>query len=198
MDREKGHLPRDPSEAVKNIIWVKLVGVGSVSTGKTCLIKHFCESKFSTNYQATVGVDYGFKIQSVHDLDLRVHLWDLSGSPEYLEVRNELYIHTDGIFIAFDVSSETSFEALDYWVREVRKHCTSQPDIVLVGNKIDVKEKREVSSAEARKFAQKHKLAYFETSAASGEGVNKMFQELLEKIVARKSVGWRTKVISKR
>lgn len=198
MDREKGHLPRDTSEAVANIIWVKLLGIGSVSVGKTCLIKHFCESKFSSSYQATVGVDYGFKIQPVQDLDLRVHLWDLSGSPEYLEVRNELYMSTDGIFIAFDVGSEASFEALEYWLREVRKYCTSQPDVVLVGNKVDVKERRAVSAAEARRFAQKHKLTYFETSAATGEGVNKMFQELLEKIVARKSVGWRTKVIPKR
>ncbi|PVD38104.1 hypothetical protein C0Q70_00715 [Pomacea canaliculata] len=114
------------------------------------------ESEFSAGYQPTVGVDYGFKIQTVKNTDLRVHLWDLSGSAEYLDVRNELYCGSDAIFIVYDVTSPGSFEALESWVREANRYATGNPDIVIVGNKVDLKQKRVVSSVEAKDFALLH------------------------------------------
>lgn len=67
---------------------------------------------------------------------MRVHLWDLSGSTEYIDVRNELYIQSDAIFMCFDVTNVASFEALDTWMREIQKYVTGTPDIVLVANKV--------------------------------------------------------------
>ncbi|KAL8579374.1 hypothetical protein ACOMHN_026739 [Nucella lapillus] len=189
MDRTPGHLSKNYQDAVSSLVWAKVVGVGSAGTGKTCLIKHFCESKFNQGYQPTVGVDYGFKIQTVDGVDMRVHMWDLSGSNEYLDVRNELYTGSDAVFIVFDVTSNPSFEALDSWLREVSRFSSSSPGIAIVGNKSDLNQKRTVSPAEAKKFANQHKCLYFETSAATGEGVDDMFQRLLQEVSQkRKSI----------
>ncbi|XP_076460222.1 ras-related protein Rab-13-like isoform X2 [Babylonia areolata] len=186
MDRTPGHLSKNYQEAVSSLVWAKVVGVGSAGTGKTCLIKHFCESKFNQGYQPTVGVDYGFKIQTINGTDMRVHMWDLSGSNEYLDVRNELYTGSDAIFIVFDVTNTSSFEALDSWLREISRFSSGTPEIGIVGNKSDLKQKRTVSTAEARKFAVHHKCLYFETSAATGDGVDDMFQQLLQEVAQKR------------
>lgn len=67
---------------------------------------------------------------------VRVHLWDLSGSPEYIDVRNELYGQTDAVFLVFDVTDQASFESLDTWLKEVNKYSSGVQDIVLVANKV--------------------------------------------------------------
>ncbi|XP_070570867.1 dnaJ homolog subfamily C member 27-like isoform X2 [Ptychodera flava] len=186
MDREPGHLPRDVKKVVDSLVWVKIVALGSVGVGKTCLIKHFCESKFTPAYQATVGVDYGFKIQNVLGTDLRVHLWDLSGHPDYADVRAELYIETQACFLVYDVTNPSSFEQLDIWLKELVRCGASNSYLVVVANKVDLGAKRVVSSDDGKKWAAAHKLKYYETSAQSGDGVNKMFTDLLTAVVSRK------------
>ncbi|XP_070187164.1 ras-related protein Rab-4A-like isoform X1 [Littorina saxatilis] len=176
-----------------------LVGIGSAGTGKTCLIKHFCESKypmegqtetedweFNTGYQPTVGVDYGFKIQTVNGTEMRVHMWDLSGSNEYMDVRNELYNGSDAIFVTYDVTNATTFEALDGWLREAHRFATGNPDIFIVGNKTDLSKKRTVPSSEGKKFALQNRCLFFETSAATGEGVDTMFDQILQEIAKKR------------
>ncbi|XP_060582036.1 dnaJ homolog subfamily C member 27-like [Ruditapes philippinarum] len=191
MDRQRFHLAKNPQDAVDNLIWIKVVGIGNAGVGKTCLIKHFCESKFSGGYQPTVGVDYGFKIQNVKGYELRVHLWDLSGAPEYIDVRNELYGQTDAVFLVFDVTNQASFESLETWIKEVNKYSGGVQEIVLVANKVDTKSgKRLISTQEAKKWAASHKINLYEASAATGDGVHKLFDELLNNAVnKRKQAG---------
>ncbi|CAG2252757.1 DNAJC27 [Mytilus edulis] len=165
-----------------------VVGVGSACVGKTCLVKHFCESKFSAGYQPTVGVDYGFKIQHCEGIDLRVHLWDLSGSTEYIDVRNELYIQADAIFMAFDVTNQATFDALDSWLKEIQRYTTGTPDLIVVANKTDLKQKRVISTNESKKWANQNRIKYFETSAATGDGVDRLFQDILVTIIERKKL----------
>jgi len=69
---------------------------------------------------------------------VRVHLWDLSGSTEYIDVRNELYIQSDAIFIVFDVTNPASFDAVDCWLKEIQKYTTGTPDLIVVANKVTV------------------------------------------------------------
>ncbi|XP_041374654.1 LOW QUALITY PROTEIN: ras-related protein Rab-13-like [Gigantopelta aegis] len=189
MDRKPGHLTKDVQQAVNGLTWIKVLGIGNASSGKTCLIKHFCESKYTTGYQPTVGVDYGFKIQNIGGSDVRVHLWDLSGSPEYIDVRNELYTGSDAIFLVYDVTCQASFESIDSWLREASKYSKGNPEIFLVANKIDLNQKRVVSTADGKKCAGQHKLRYYEASAATGEGVDKLFSDLLMSIITGRKSG---------
>ena len=53
--------------------------VGDSGVGKTCLVKRFCEEKFTAKFHPTVGIDYGFKIHVIGDVDVRVHFWDMAG-----------------------------------------------------------------------------------------------------------------------
>ncbi|XP_035661840.1 dnaJ homolog subfamily C member 27-like [Branchiostoma floridae] len=187
MDRKPGHLPKSPKDVLDALIWVKVVGLGNAGVGKTSLIKHFCESQFSPVYQPTIGVDYGFKIEKILGEDLRIHLWDLSGNSDYLEVRNELYGNTQACFLVYDISSQSSFDTLDTWLRELGKYGGLNSEVVVVANKTDLKTKRVISMADGRKWASAHKLKYYETSAVTGEGVQQMFQDLLMSVREREA-----------
>jgi len=71
-----------------------VVGIGNDGVGKTCLVKNFCEKKFSKSYHATVGVDYGFKLHKVNGTEYRINFWDFGGHTDYNEIRVELYGQT--------------------------------------------------------------------------------------------------------
>lgn len=184
MNRVRGHLPYDPANSIADLTWVKIVGVGDSGSGKTCLVKRFCEEKFTAKFHPTVGVDYGFKIHTVRDVDVRVHFWDMAGRVEYYDVRNELYSQTQAVMLVFDVTSRTSFQSLESWNRETSRCNTSYPVVTLVvANKIDQEVERVVTREEGQKWARAHKLPYWETSAATGAGVFSMFHTMLGEVI---------------
>jgi DnaJ family protein C protein 27 len=162
---------------------IKVLSMGSAGSGKSCLIKRYCEERFVTKYIATIGVDYGVKPVKVDGADVRVNFWDLSGHKEFLEVRNEFYKDTQGVLLLYDVSSRESFDELDGWLSEATKYGANPRElpVVLCANKAD--KKRAVSEDEGRQYAVTRGLTYFETSASSGQNVHEMFDFLFREVV---------------
>lgn len=188
MNRNRGHLSR-AVDVRSSLVWVKVVVVGNCGAGKTSLIKRFCENKFSQGYQPTIGVDYGFKVHTAADkIELRTHLWDLSGASEYLDVRNELYVGADVVLIVFDATDLGSFESLPQWLQEVKKFGPSDVQLCIVANKTDQKDKRVVSISDASKWTTARKLSFCETSCSSGEGIEALFSTQLELVVKRRKL----------
>lgn len=184
MERVRGHLPFNPHEGIGALVWVKVVGVGDSGVGKTCLVKRFCEEKFTPKFHPTVGVDYGFKIHTIEKTDLRVHFWDMAGRVEYYDVRNELYSQTQAVMLVFDVTNRASFQSLEAWNRETLRCSSSFPSVtIIVANKVDQDIERAVSKEEGERWAASHKMEYCETSAATGEGVNEMFDKMLSDVL---------------
>ena len=81
---------------------IKVLAIGAGAVGKSCLIKRYCEERFVSKYIATIGIDYGVKPVNVDGIDVRVNFWDLSGHPEFFEVRNEFYKDAQGIIFGID------------------------------------------------------------------------------------------------
>ena len=161
----------------------QITSLGEGGTGKSCLIKRYCEERFVQRYISTIGVDFGVKPVTIYDYQVKVNFWDLSGHPEFFEVRNEFYKDTQGAMLVYDISSRKSFEALNMWVKEAAKFAggTTGITFVLCGNKND--KKRVVPEAEGRAWADQHEMRFFETSAKSGENVNEMFEYLFTAVV---------------
>ena len=78
-----------------------------------------------SKYISTIGIDYGVKPTKINGRDVRVNFWDMSGNPEFFEVRNEFYKDASGGLLVYDVSNRKSFESLQEWVVEakVRLYC---------------------------------------------------------------------------
>ena len=169
---------------------LRIVLVGAEKTGKSCLIKRYCEKRFVSKYMPTIGIDYGATKIYVDKKEVAVHIFDTSGNAIFGDVRNEFYSDAHGVLLTFDVSKRETFEALDGWLLEVRKemarHHKGQdhpPPVVLVcANKIDLAE-RSVDEVEAKLWADIHGLTYCETSAYNGAGVGDMFHAFFSAIV---------------
>ena len=100
---------------------VTVVSLGAVGCGKSCLIKRYCEGRFSSRYQPTVGVDYGVTTLSRSSGELKVGFFDLSGAPSYAKVRPDFYQGAHGALLSFDLTQRSSFDALGTWLRELEE-----------------------------------------------------------------------------
>eukprot|EP00750_Incisomonas_marina_P018067 INCI2697.2.p1 GENE.INCI2697.2~~INCI2697.2.p1 ORF type:complete len:188 (+),score=42.67 INCI2697.2:208-771(+) len=162
---------------------VKIISLGDSKTGKSCLIKRFCEDKFVNKYLRTIGVDFGVKPVKIDGRSVKVNFWDLSGHDEFFQVRNEFYKDSQGGLLVFDASSRASFENLVQWVKEAKEFGGGKLLGLVVANKTDLK--RAVSDKEASAWARQNGYAYAECSAKSGENVQQAFLTLINKVVQK-------------
>ncbi|RLN45555.1 hypothetical protein BBJ29_007234, partial [Phytophthora kernoviae] len=176
-----GNMDDNNHESRPSALRVKIISMGESGVGKSCVIKRYCEEKFVSKYISTIGIDYGVKPVMVNGSEVRVNFWDLSGMPEYLEVRNEFYKDTQGGILMFDVSSRRSFESLDNWLREAAKFGAGKFPCILCGNKVD--RPRVVSEDEGKAYAQAKGFEYFETSACTGVSITEAFHSLFSTVV---------------
>jgi DnaJ family protein C protein 27 len=189
MDRASSSRKLSLSAATGNssgpLLRIKVISLGGAGVGKSCIIKRFCEDRFVNKYIATIGVDFGVKPITIDGTEVRVNFWDLSGVPEFYEVRNEFYKDAQGGLLVYDVSMRESFENLDNWLAEAAKFGANYREfpMAMCANKTD--KKRVVSEEEGRKYASARGLGYFETSAQSGANINEMFDYLFRATVKK-------------
>ena len=180
LTREKFHLATEiirESPAKR----IKILSLGDSSSGKSCLIKRYCESRFIPEYISTIGIDYGVKTIDFNNNIVKINFWDVAGDPIYYDTRSEFYKDTTIALLIFDCNVAKSFEGLDKWIEEIKK-CGQVPVIFLVCCKIDLE--RNVSADAGKAFAMKRGLQYFETSALSGVGVKELFDALIEAAIS--------------
>eukprot|EP01083_Nonionella_stella_P131699 400295_1 len=173
-----------PSIPPSNYVRLKILSLGSGGVGKSCLIKKYCEGKFVDRYVATIGVDYGVKTLWLSGHEVKINFWDVSGHPEFYEVRNEFYKDTQGILLVYDVTSRRSFEDLDAWLKESKEFGVKNPVVYVFANKIDA-ERRAVSQLEGQRWAKSKGFSYVETSAKTGSNVKEAFELLYRDVLAK-------------
>ena len=161
----------------------KFVIIGDAGCGKSCLLHHFVEGKFRKNSSYTIGVEFGSKTVQVAGKALKLQIWDTAGQERYRAVTRSYYRGAVGAVVVYDVTSKDSFDHSAAWVTEERTMARPDTAIVLVGNKADLKDKREVTFLAASKFAQEHDILFVETSALTGDGVDDVFMKLAKGVL---------------
>ena len=120
------------------------------------------------------------RLENGHNIRLR--LWDLGGEERFDYMRNVFFKGSDGAIILFDVCNHASFENVSKWLDQIHEDQQDLP-VILVGNKCDLADSREVTPDEAETFANELGINYFETSAKDGTGVDDCFKAISEKIM---------------
>ena len=101
-----------------------------------------------------------------------MQIWDTAGQEKYKGLIPSYVRNSSIVFVVYDVSTKSSFDNVPKWISFIRS--IENTTLVLCGNKTDL-EKREVTKEEGEAFAQKESLAFFETSAKTGDGIKQMF-----------------------
>jgi len=179
------------------MVSVKIVLIGDGMVGKTTMVKSFLMGRAlaDTSYRRTIGADIYVK-ESVYDiaplgpLKMKWLIWDLAGQPIFREVRAEYYRGSQAAIAVFDVSRPETFRNVPFWINEFFKHTGGPKPMVLVGNKVDLRDKMPCLSPDyGIKYAQKlseatgFRIDYLEASALHNVNVEDVFKKLAETII---------------
>ena len=162
---------------------LKLVLIGDSGVGKTNILSRYNNNEFSLATQPTVGVEFGNKIIKKENKSIKLQLWDTAGQERYKAITNAFYKGSKGAFVVYDITRKTSFLNIDKWIGELKTNGSEDILIILVGNKSDLEDKREVSTDEGEKKAKQYGIAFCETSALQGKNIEYAFNILIDEIL---------------
>ncbi|XP_056327906.1 ras-related protein Rab-41 isoform X2 [Danio aesculapii] len=156
----------------------KLVFLGEQSVGKTSLITRFMYDSFDNTYQATIGIDFLSKTMYLEDRTVRLQLWDTAGQERFRSLIPSYIRDSTIAVVVYDITNLNSFQQTSKWIDDVRTERGSDVIIMLVGNKTDLGDKRQVSVEAAEKKARELGVMYIETSAKAGYNVKQLFRRV--------------------
>jgi len=163
----------------------KIVLIGDSGVGKTNILSRFINNEFSLTTQATVGVEFGSKIIKKGEKLIKLQIWDTAGQERYKSITSAYYKGSKGAFVVYDISRKSTFDNVDKWIDELKNHGSEDVFIMLVGNKSDLKDKREISEEDVQKKAQLYNVAFCETSALEGKNIEYAFESLINEITKK-------------
>merc|ERR1712085_126843 len=158
----------------------KLILVGDGGVGKTTFVKRHLTGEFEKKYVATLGVEVHPLLFHTNRGPIKFNVWDTAGQEKFGGLRDGYYIQGQCAIIMFDVTSRISYKNVGVWFRDLVRVCENIP-IVLVGNKVDVKERK--VKVKQINFHRKKNLNYYDISAKSNFNYEKPFLSLAKKLV---------------
>jgi len=167
---------------------IKILFIGDSGTGKSCIIIRECDDHFIHTYLSTIGVDFKIKTIKMNGVVVKMQIWDTAGQERFRTLTTNYYRGAEGVFIVFDVTDYETFKDVGNWLNEVNKYCDKGVKKILLGNKIDMVDKRCVTYEEASTFAKNNNMIYLETSAKTGKNINDDFNYMMCEIVKDKPI----------
>ncbi|EJU05313.1 ras-domain-containing protein [Dacryopinax primogenitus] len=156
----------------------KIVLLGDQSVGKTSLITRFMYDTFDQTYQATIGIDFLSKTMYLEDRTVRLQLWDTAGQERFRSLIPSYIRDSSVAIVVFDITNRASFLSTTKWIDDVRSERGGDVIIVLVGNKADLSNDRQVTQEEAQQKSTELDIIYMETSAKAGHNVKTLFKKI--------------------
>ena len=162
----------------------KILILGDSSVGKTCFLTRYADNTFQEVHMSTIGIDYKLKNVKMEDGKIvKLQIWDTAGQDRFRSITKNYYKGANGIVVIFSVTDKRTFGNVKSWIHQIKAEVDEKVTIILVGNKIDDEENREVTKEEGEEAARNFGLDFFECSAKTGENINSTFNELVLKMV---------------
>ena len=156
----------------------KLIVIGDSSVGKSCLTTRATKDYFEDFYSPTVGFEFFTFNLKLNDKVIKLQIWDTCGQEIYRSLISSFYRNSSLAIMVYAIDNDESFKHLESWLNEIRTHSNPDVKIFLIGNKIDLEEKRKIETNEGENFKNQNKLELFmESSAKTGFNAQNIFIE---------------------
>ncbi|MBN3287486.1 RAB43 protein, partial [Polyodon spathula] len=164
----------------------KIVLIGDAGVGKTCVVQRFKSGIFVERQGSTIGVDFTMKTMDIQGKRVKLQIWDTAGQERFRTITQSYYRSANGAIIAYDISKKGSFASVPRWIEDVKKYAGSNIVQLLIGNKSDLTELREVQFEEAQALASQFDLFdTVETSAKDCSNVEEAFAKVASELMLR-------------
>lgn len=160
----------------------KIVVIGDSAVGKSNLLSRFARDEFDHNSKATIGVEFQTQVVEIEGKEIKAQVWDTAGQERFRAVTSAYYRGAVGALIVYDISRRTTFDSIKRWLDELNTHCDTTVARMLVGNKCDLENIREVSVEEGKALAEEEGLFFIETSALNSTNVKTAFEIVIREI----------------
>ena len=163
-------------------VTLKILLLGDMTVGKTTLLLKYIDNYTPDLYISTLGIDYKTKNITYNDAQISLQIWDTAGQERYQVITKSFVKGTDGIIYMYDITNKQSFTNIKQWLEDTQEYSFGAKKII-VGNKIDMEEKREVSEEMKERLCKEMDVDLVEVSAKKGTDVNEAFDKLIKSIL---------------
>ena len=182
-----------PRPKRSDVMEAKIVLLGDSGVGKSSLSLRFCQGRFPSFHEVTIGA--AFLQQTVRLRDgsqVKLSIWDTGGQERFRSMSALYYRDAAGAILVYDCTDPGTFESVKYWVEELKSK--GPPDVVIAvaANKSDQPgEKKKVDPSTAKAYCDESNMLFFETSALNGDNVSQMFEGISGRIVSQSNRAFR-------
>ena len=159
---------------------IRLMLIGDSNVGKTSIIKRYCNNQFSPSYISTVGIDFETKYLRLNGKTINLQIWDTAGQERYKVLAKNYFKNSDGFIIVYDITDKKSFNNVVNWITQIKDSASENVKCVLLGNKCDLEELRQVDINQGKDLANNYNFKFYETSAQKGNNIQKVFTDLVK------------------
>ncbi|KAI3745414.1 hypothetical protein L1987_58526 [Smallanthus sonchifolius] len=160
----------------------KIVLIGDSAVGKSNLLARFARDEFYPNSKSTIGVEFQTQKIEIKGKEIKAQIWDTAGQERFRAVTSAYYRGAVGALLVYDISRRQTFQSIGRWLNELHTHSDMNVVSILVGNKSDLKDAREVSTEEGKLLAESEGLFFMETSALDSSNVTAAFETVVKEI----------------
>uniref|UniRef100_G3PXD1 Ras-related protein SEC4 n=1 Tax=Gasterosteus aculeatus aculeatus TaxID=481459 RepID=G3PXD1_GASAC len=184
----------------------KLLLIGDSGVGKTCVLFRFSEDAFNSTFISTIaslrsakfqqlalaiwhrlhsGIDFKIRTIELDGKKIKLQIWDTAGQERFRTITTAYYRGAMGIMLVYDITNEKSFENIKNWIRNIEEHASSDVEKMVLGNKCDINDKRQVSKDRGENLALEFGIKFMETSAKANINVENAFLTLARDIKSK-------------
>ena len=167
----------------------KVLLLGNSDVGKSSLLLRFVDSVWNEGFVPTIGVDFKVKTLEINNKKVKMQIWDTAGQERFRTVVSTYFKGAHGILLIYDVTNKDSFKNLENWLIEIEKNSSDKVLKILLGNKCDLSDDREIQSEEGKAFAVRNGMEFMETSAKMNTNVSEAFETLAKIMIEFNSKG---------
>lgn len=160
----------------------KIVLVGDSAVGKSNLLARFARDEFYPNSKSTIGVEFQTQKMEINGKEVKAQIWDTAGQERFRAVTSAYYRGAVGALLVYDITRHQTFESIGRWLNELHTHSDMNVVAILVGNKSDLEDDREVTTAEGKALAKTQGMFFIETSALDSSNVSIAFETVVREI----------------
>ncbi|OMJ84618.1 hypothetical protein SteCoe_14209 [Stentor coeruleus] len=161
----------------------KIIIIGDGSVGKTSLVMRIVDNQFSYSMPMTIGVDnYSRVLQINSTTKINLSIWDTAGQERFSVVAPSYFRGSKAAIIVYDITREESFKKAEYWAKQIIEYGATDIKVMLIGNKLDLDDRRKVLKKIAFDYARCNNMMFFETSCLNATNVETAFVSLAKEL----------------